>query len=179
MGNKNTDRYISYILRHKPEDAGVTLDEHGWANVEELIAAVNKTHPLDMELLEEFVAGSDKKRFSFNDDKTRIRANHGHTVDVDLGLDEVRPPDTLYHGTAEQFETAIDTQGLISKNRVYVHLSVDEQTALKVGARHGQPVLYRVFSGKMYGDGYAFHRSESGIWLTKRVPHGYLEKVSV
>ncbi len=175
--DESTSRFISLILRHKPETIGITLDEYGWANVDELICGVNRTHPLDMESLERIVAEDEKNRYSFNDDKTLIRANQGHSIPVDVELKEVAPPDILYHGTGEKYVSSIDEQGLIPKSRLYVHLSADVETAEKVGRRHGKPVIYIVKSGEMYRDGILFFLSVNGVWLTKEVPAKYLEKM--
>jgi len=171
---RDTSKFISLILRHKPETIGITLDEHGWANVNELIAGVSKTHPLDMAMLERIVAEDEKQRYSFNEDKTLIRANQGHSIPVDVELEEVQPPEVLFHGTGERFVASINEQGLIPKSRLYVHLSKDEETAYKVGQRHGKPFIYKVKSGEMYRDGYKFYRSVNGVWLTKAVPVKYL-----
>ena len=177
MSDKETRKYISLILRHKPETIGITLDEHGWADVSELIARVNKTHSLDMVGLDRIVAEDEKQRYSFNEDKTLIRANQGHSISVDVELENVEPPEILYLGTATKYEEVIDREGLISKSRLYVHLSGDEETARKVGIRHGKLVMYRVKSGEMRKAGYEFFRSVNGVWLTKAVPARYLEKV--
>lgn len=174
--DRETSKFISLILRHKPGTIGITLDEHGWANVDELIAGVSITHPLDMAGLERIVAEDEKQRYSFNEDKTLIRANQGHSIPVDVELEKVEPPEILYHGTGEKFIASIDEQGLIPKSRLYVHLSGDEDTAHKVGQRHGKPVIYTVKSGEMYRDGIAFYRSVNGVWLTKAVPVKYLER---
>ena len=152
------------------------MDEHGWANVDELIAGVSKTHPIDMDVLEQIVREDEKQRYSFNEDKTLIRANQGHSIPVDVELEEKEPPEFLYHGTGEKYMSSIDAQGLIPKSRLYVHLSFDEETAIKVGQRHGKPVIYTVKSGEMYKDGYKFFCSVNGVWLTKEVPVKYLEK---
>ena len=173
---QKTSRYLSMILRHRPEVIGITLDEHGWADVDELIAGINKTHPLDRKMLEQIVAQDEKQRYSFNEDKTRIRANQGHSVPVDVELEEKEPPRILYHGTGEKYVQSIDRQGLIPKTRLYVHLSSDIPTAQKVGKRHGKPVVYLVKSLAMYRDGYRFFQSVNGVWLTKEVPVSYLEK---
>ena len=175
--DRETSKFISLILRHKPETIGITLDEHGWANVDELIAGVSKTHPLDMTVLERIVAEDGKQRYSFNEDKTLIRANQGHSIPVDVELEKVEPPEILYHGTGEKFVASIDEQGLIPKSRLYVHLSGDEDTARKVGQRHGKPVIYTVKSGEMYRNGTAFYRSVNGVWLVKEVPVKYLLKI--
>lgn len=178
MSDKNTSKFISLILRHKPETIGITLDEHGWANVSELIARVNKTHTLDMEILERIVAEDEKQRYSFNENKSLIRANQGHSIPVDVELEEVTPPDILYHGTSEKYTTSIDVQGLIPKSRLYVHLSGDVDTARKVGSRHGKPVIYAVKSGEMHRDGIVFYKSVNGVWLTRLVDAKYLGKLS-
>ena len=176
MGLKETSKFISLILRHKPDVIGITLDEHGWANVDELIAGVSKTHPIDMAILEQIVAEDEKQRYSFNEDKTLIRANQGHSIPVDVELEEKEPPEILFHGTGEKYTASIDKEGLIPKTRLYVHLSSDEATAAKVGQRHGKPVIYKVKSGNMYRDGYKFYISVNGVWLTKSVPVKYLER---
>ena len=176
MDLTRTSRYISLVLRHKPEEAGITLDEHGWADVSELIAGVNRTHPLTMELLDEIVRTDEKRRYSFNEDRTLIRANQGHSIPVDVELERLEPPEVLYHGTGRKYVPSIDRQGLLPKSRLYVHLSADEDTAMKVGRRHGEPVIYMVQAGRMSADGYPFYRSANGVWLTKKVPTEYLAK---
>ncbi len=176
MSNNETSKYISLILRHKPETIGITLDEHGWADVSELIKGISKTHHLDMETLEEIVKTDNKQRYSFNEDKTKIRANQGHSIPVDVELDAKEPPEFLWHGTGEKFVASIDREGLIPKSRLYVHLSADYDTAKVVGARHGKPVIYKVKSGEMQQYGYTFYQSVNGVWLTKEVPTKYLNK---
>lgn len=176
MSLTEISKYISLILRHKPETIGINLDEHGWADVDELITGISKTHKFDMHMLEEIVRTDSKQRYSFNEDKTLIRANQGHSVQVDVELEEKEPPDTLWHGTGEKYTASIDMQGLIPKSRLYVHLSKDKETAIKVGQRHGRPVLYTVKSREMHGDGYKFYLSKNGVWLTKEVPVKYLKK---
>ena len=174
MSDRSTSKYISLILRHKPEVIGISLDEHGWAVVDDLIKGVNKTHPLDMATLERIVAEDEKQRYSFNEDKTLIRANQGHSIPVDVELQEVVPPDVLFHGTGIKYKGSIDAQGLIPKSRLYVHLSPDAETARKVGQRHGKPVIYTIDAAAMHADGYRFFRSVNGVWLTKEVPKEYL-----
>ena len=176
MSLKETSKYMSLILRHKPDAIGITLDEYGWANVDELIAGIAKDNEFNMEILEEIVRTDEKQRYSFNEDKTLIRANQGHSIPVDVELEEKEPPEILYHGTGEKYVSSIDAQGLIPKSRLYVHLSKDEETAVKVGSRHGKPVIYIVKAKQMYEDGYKFYISENGVWLTKEVPVKYLEK---
>lgn len=178
MSLKNTSKYLSLILRHKPETIGITLDEHGWAKVDDLIAGIAKTHSCNMEILEEIVDTDEKQRYSFNEDKTLIRANQGHSIAVDVELEEAAPPKELWHGTGEKYTASIEAQGLIPKSRLYVHLSKDRETAVKVGGRHGKPVLYRIKSGEMRADGYSFFLSKNGVWLTKEVPVRYLKRVA-
>ena len=176
MDMNKTSKFISLILRHKPEVIGITLDEHGWADVEKLVAGIQRTQAFDMEMLEEIVRTDHKQRYSFNEDKTLIRANQGHSVPVDVELSVIKPPEVLYHGTGQKYVDSIDKIGLIPKSRLYVHLSGDIDTAVKVGSRHGKPVVYRVASGRMEEDGYVFYRSVNGVWLTKEGPVSYLEK---
>ena len=176
MSLKDVSKYMSLILRHKPDAIGITLDEHGWANVDELISGIAKDNEFNMEILEEIVRTDEKQRYSFNEDKTLIRANQGHSIPVDVELEELVPPEILWHGTGEKYVTSIDKQGLIPKSRLYVHLSKDEETAINVGSRHGKPVIYLVSAKKMYEDGYKFYRSVNGVWLTKGVPLQYLQK---
>ncbi len=175
---EKTSRFISFILRHKPEAIGISLDEHGWADVEDLIDGINRSggHTLDMEGLEEIVRTDEKQRYSFNEDHSLIRANQGHSIPVDVELEEKTPPDVLWHGTGEKYVSSIDKQGLIPKSRLYVHLSTDMETAQKVGSRHGKPVIYRIDCRKMAEDGYSFFLSANHIWLTKAVPAVYLKR---
>ena len=176
MSVQETSKFISLILRHKPETIGITLDEHGWANVDELIEGISKTHEINREILEEIVRTDNKQRYSFNEDKTLIRANQGHSIPVDVELEEVEPPKYLYHGTGEKFRDSIDAEGLKPKSRLYVHLSEDIETATKVGSRHGKPVVYRVFAGWMHKNGFRFYKSVNGVWLTKDVPTKYIKR---
>ena len=172
----DTSKFIALVLRHKPEEIGISLDEHGWANVDELIAGIAKTQPFDMAMLEEIVSSDDKQRYSFNEDKTLIRANQGHSIPVDVELEKKIPPEILYHGTGEKYVESIERQGLIPKSRLYVHLSADYETAVKVGSRHGKPVVYTVTAGEMQKDGYVFYQSVNGVWLTKNVLVEYLAR---
>ena len=176
MSLKSTSKFISLILRHNPGAIGITLDEHGWADVEELIKGIQKTRDFSMEMLEEIVRTDEKQRYSFNEDKTLIRANQGHSIPVDVEFPEKKPPEILFHGTGEKFVSSIDEQGLIPKSRLYVHLSKDEETAKKVGSRHGRPVIYKVKAAKMAEDGFKFYLSVNGVWLVKGVPPEYLAK---
>ena len=168
---------MSLILRHRPESIGISLDEHGWANVDELLSGIGEQHPIDMDMLEEIVRADKKQRYSFNEDKTLIRANQGHSIPVDVELEKKNPPEILWHGTGKKYVESIDQEGLIPKTRLYVHLSSDYDTAIKVGKRHGEPVIYKVDTKRMTEDGYEFFLSVNGVWLTKRVPALYLEKI--
>ena len=178
MDLNNISKYMSLILRHKLDVIGIELDEHGWANVNDLISGIEKdNHGFNFELLEEIVRSDSKQRYSFNDDKSLIRANQGHSVNVDVELKEKEPPEYLYHGTVEKYVKSINQDGLIPKSRLYVHLSKDIKTAENVGKRHGKEVVYCIDSRQMYRDGYKFYLSENGVWLTKEAPVKYLEMV--
>jgi len=170
---KSTSKFLSLILRHKPQIVGLELDEHGWADVEELISRVKG---LNLAKLEQIVAQDEKQRYSFSADKKLIRANQGHSIPIDLELAELEPPEILYHGTAESFSSSIIAQGLLKMSRLYVHLSSDVETAEKVGRRHGKPKIFLVESHKMFRDGYKFYRSVNGVWLTEHVPAKYLKE---
>lgn len=174
MSHKHIGPFLSYILRHGPETIGITLDEHGWANVDELIAGIAKQQHFDMAMLEDIVATDNKGRYSFNVDKTRIRANQGHSVPVDVELEQAIPPEYLYHGTGEKYVASIEQLGLVSKQRLHVHLSSDYKIAEEIGARHGKSVVYRIAAKKMAEDGYAFFKSVNNVWLTENVPVKYL-----
>ena len=179
MNLQSIRRYISLILIHKPEVIGIALDEHGWANVNELITKINDNSDIrefNRAALEYIVKTDNKQRYSFNDDKTLIRANQGHSIPVDVELIEKEPPCILYHGTGEKYVTSIDQNGLVPKSRLYVHLSKDVETAKAVGKRHGKEVVYSINSEQMYKDGYKFYLSKNGVWLTKKVPVKYLMK---
>ena len=177
MNLTKTSKFISLILRHRPEAIGISLDEHGWARVDELIQGISKRQPFSMEMLEEIVRTDKKQRYSFNENKTLIRANQGHSIPVDVELPEKKPPRILYHGTGEKFVNSIDRQGLLPRGRLYVHLSPDEATAKIVGARHGKPVIYQVLAGEMADQGFTFYQSVNGVWLTKKVPAEFLRKI--
>ena len=175
---KKLSVFISLVLRHKPDAVHIILDEHGWANVEELLNGINETgRKIDMKILEEIVATDNKQRYSFNQDKTLIRANQGHSIPVDVELKEQEPPEILYHGTAIRFLENIMSEGLKPMSRLYVHLSKDTETALKVGKRHGDPIILKIYSGEMYKDGCSFCLSENGVWLTKKVDVKYFEVI--
>jgi len=171
-------KFLSLVLRHKPEEIGITLDSAGWVSVSELMDASNRYgFTLSLEEIETVVATSDKKRFALNEDHSMIRANQGHSVEVDLGYQPQTPPDVLYHGTATRFMSAIKEKGLIKGQRHHVHLSKEIETAVKVGERHGKAVVLVVKSGLMHKDGHIFFISENGVWLTDSVPPTYLEEM--
>ena len=176
----NISRYISLILRHKPETINIVLNEHGWANVDELINGIKKQYnEFDMETLDEIVKTDNKQRYSFNEDKTLIRANQGHSINVDVELKEIEPPKVLFHGTGEKYLGSIEKQGLLSMSRLYVHLSSDINVARTVGKRHckgdEEPVVLFIDTEQMYRDGYKFYLSKNKVWLTKHVPEKYIK----
>lgn len=168
-------KLLALVLRHKPQELGLTVDAHGWAQVDAVVQAFSKIGPFDKGLLERIVREDSKGRYSFSEDKTKIRANQGHSLPVDVGLAQAQPPEVLYHGTGAKYVQSINTQGLLPQTRLYVHLSQDVVTAVKVGKRHGKPVIYRVAAGEMARAGCEFYLSVNGVWLTKRVPAKYLQ----
>jgi putative RNA 2'-phosphotransferase len=169
-------KFLSLVLRHQPEKIGITLDAAGWVSVRELLDACGRHGvALTREQLDEVVATSDKKRFAFSDDALRIRANQGHSVEVELGYTPLAPPDVLFHGTVDRFLASIHEKGLIKGERHHVHLSADEETAAKVGQRRGKPVILKINAAKMHGAGHVFYRSENGVWLTDHVPAEFIE----
>lgn len=171
-----SSKFLSLVLRHDPGAIGLALDPQGWADVDELIALAGRAgSPLDRELIAEIVATNDKQRFALSPDGSRIRANQGHSVAIDPGLEPLVPPDILFHGTATRFLDSIRAQGLIPGSRLHVHLSEDEASTLNVAQRHGKPVLLTVRAGAMHAAGMVFYRSENGVWLTERVPAEYLD----
>ena len=178
MANDKLSIFLSLILRHKPETIGITLDKHGWANVKDLIAGINRTgRTIDMKTLEEIVRTDSKGRYSFNDNKTFIRANQGHSIPVDVELKEECPPSMLYHGTATRFLDSIKKHGIKPMKRLYVHLSLDFETAIKVGSRHGSSAVLAIDTEQMYKDGAKFYLSENGVWLTKHIDWRYVTNV--
>jgi len=176
---KNTDsRFLSYVLRHKPKAIGLKLDEHGWASVESLLDCVNSHgRKLNLSSLKEIVRTNNKKRFSFSDDGLMIRANQGHSIDIDLGLESKTPPEFLYHGTAVKFIPSIKkSNGLLSMNRNHVHLSHEIETAKQVGTRHGKALVMTIKAGEMNNNGYKFFLSDNNVWLTNHVPLVYIKE---
>ena len=173
---KNISKFLSLVLRHKPQEIGLLMDANGWVNVDELIEKCNKNKTsLDFETLEEIVITSDKQRFAFNDDYTKIRANQGHTVNVDLEFEVTRPIEFLYHGTVEKYIESIKSNGLQKMQRLHVHLSKDLETAIKVGSRRGKPIILKIYALKMHENGHEFFLSKNGVWLGNEVPAMYIE----
>lgn len=176
MSVTRISRFISLVLRHKPEEAGIKLDNHGWADVADLIHGVDKRYPgFDMSLLEYIVDTDNKQRYSFNSDKTKIRANQGHSIPVDLEFEEKIPPEILYHGTATKYLDSILNTGINKQTRQYVHLSDNIDTAIKVGKRHGNCVVLKIDTVSMIKNNYKFYQSENKVWLTDHVPVEYIE----
>jgi putative RNA 2'-phosphotransferase len=175
MNNIKISKFLSLVLRHKPETIGLSLDKNGWADVQELIEKINQHHfPFDFSRLKNVVETSDKKRFAYSSDFTKIRANQGHSISVDLELEAKLPPDILYHGTAEKNLISIKEKGLLKGQRHHVHLSINTETANKVGMRYGKPVVLKIDSKKMFENGIKFYESENGVWLTDHVPSQYI-----
>lgn len=175
--HRKLSTFISLILRHKPEVIGIELDSHGWADVNELIHKINFSGKnkwyIDPQDLDEIVEGDEKQRYSYNADKTKIRANQGHSVHVDLELNPLEPPCILFHGTSIENLKKIAKTGICKMSRQYVHLSSDIETAIKVGSRHGTPVVITISSFAMYNDDIPFYLSENDVWLTEHVPVEY------
>lgn len=175
MNNTSTSKFLSLILRHKPEEIGLALDPNGWAVIDELIALAGlRGTQISRTQVETIVAESDKQRFAISADGMKIRANQGHSVDIALGLAPQTPPEQLFHGTATRFLESIRESGLRPASRQHVHLSSDATTAEKVGSRHGKPVILTVESGQMARDGNLFYLSANGVWLTEGVPAKFL-----
>ena len=173
---EHLSKFLSLILRHKPETIGIKLDSHGWANVNELLEGINRSgKKIDLSILEKVVKENDKKRFSFNEGKTKIRANQGHTKKVDVELEEKIPPKFLYHGTISRNMDSINARGILKMKRLYVHLSADIETAQKVAdRRHSESIIYKIDAAAMSKAGYKFFKSVNCVWLTDHVPQKYL-----
>ncbi len=171
-----TSKFLSLVLRHEPEKIGLELDPAGWVSVETLLANLQRAgRAITLAELEEVVATNEKKRFSFSPDGQRIRANQGHSVEVELGYTPQTPPDWLYHGTASRFLDSIGAQGLLKGERHHVHLSLERATAVAVGQRHGRPVVLTIDAAGMIAAGHAFFVSENGVWLTEHVPTQFIQ----
>lgn len=171
-----TSKFLSLVLRHDPGKVGIVLDEAGWTDVATLLDALARHgHPLTRSELDDLVKTSDKQRYALSPDGTRIRANQGHSVDVELDLPQATPPARLYHGTVAEFLDSIREKGLIKGSRHHVHMSADVETAKKVGGRRGKPVILVVRAEEMAAAGHVFFRSANGVWLTDHVPPSFLE----
>lgn len=176
MTDTSLSKFLSLVLRHKPETINLALNEQGWAKIDDLLIKMRQAGKvIDRERLEKIVASNDKRRFSISTDGKYIRANQGHSINVELGLKPRNPPDLLYHGTATRFLDSIQQQGLIKGHRQHVHLSKDYVTALNVGQRHGKPIVLKVKAGLMHNEGHLFYLSDNGVWLTEQVPKQFLE----
>jgi len=170
-----TSKFLSLVLRHKPEKAGLTLDDSGWCSVDDLLqGCAAGGYRISREELDAVVSENDKKRFQFSDDGKRIRASQGHSIEVDLQYAPKQPPAILYHGTATRFVDSIKKLGLIKGSRQQVHLSADLDTAFKVGKRHGKPVVIKIDAGEMHQSGIPFYLTPNGVWLVDAVPPQYL-----
>jgi putative RNA 2'-phosphotransferase len=169
-------KFLSLVLRHQPETIGIRLDKNGWTDVNELLEKASKAGiQIDRQTLNHVVDTNSKKRFAFNDDLTKIRASQGHSIDIELGYTNQKPPEILFHGTGERSVQSILEKGLEKQSRQHVHLSSDYETAIKVGQRHGKPFVFKVLAGQMYNDGFLFFISDNGVWLTEKVPAKYLK----
>lgn len=170
-------KFLALVLRHDPGRIGLTLDPQGWVDVDALLGAAAAVGvPISRMELEEVVRTNPKQRFALDTAGSRIRANQGHSLDVDLGLSPVEPPVRLFHGTSRSVRQAVLAEGLRPMSRHQVHLSADRETALTVGRRHGPPVVLIVNGHRMFVDGHRFSRSVNGVWLTDHVPSAYLER---
>lgn len=168
-------KFLSFVLRHKPDAIGLTLDPQGWVSIDELVEKGNAAGTqFSREALLHVVTTSNKTRFSLSDDRQRIRAAQGHSVAVELGLSPQEPPSILYHGTATRFVHSILSEGLRPQARQQVHLSADEATAHRVGQRHGKPVIFEIEAIRMHTQGFKFFLADNGVWLTDQVPAEFL-----
>ncbi len=168
-------KFLSLVLRHKPETIDLNMDVNGWAEVEELLLKLEQSDvKLSLESLQAIVANNDKKRFAFSSDLKKIRASQGHSLNIDLNLKKSTPPAILFHGTAEKNIGSIKEKGLLKGERQHVHLSTDIETARKVGSRHGKPVVLKVSSEEMHISEIVFYKSKNGVWLTNRVQPRYI-----
>lgn len=164
-------KYLSLLLRHDPSQAGLSLDCAGWTDVRALLHAVGWS----MSELEEIVSTDEKKRYEFDQYKTKIRASQGHSVDVDLGYEIKIPPEYLYHGTSRDNLDSIKSSGLLKMERHDVHMFADKDLALDIAKkRRKNPIVLAISSGQMSTDGFEFNLSANNVWLVKTVPPSYL-----
>jgi len=172
---KQVSKSMSYVLRHKPDAIGITLDPNGWVGVQQLLDAFNDNgKPFTRAILERAVRENDKQRFEFSEDGERIRARQGHSIAVELGYEPAAPPDVLFHGTARHNLGAIREKGLLKMNRHHVHLSTSRQTMLAVAQRHGKPVILEVDAKRMHAEGHAFYVTGNDVWLVESVAPRFL-----
>lgn len=176
--NTQISKFLNLVLRHQPETINIQLDENGWADIDDLIEKANKHGvQFDRETLNYVVDTNSKKRFAINKELNKIRASQGHSVKIELGYDNQKPPVMLFHGTSEKSVDSILEKGLEKRSRQHVHLSSDYNTALEVGSRHGKPIVFEVFAEKMHSDNFQFFLSDNGVWLTDNVPPNYIRQI--
>jgi putative RNA 2'-phosphotransferase len=179
VNKTKASKFMSLVLRHDPSAADLTLDANGWARIDSLLAGMNaKGFAVTYDVLMEIVVEDEKRRYAVSDDGLSIRANQGHSIEVDVQLEQVRPPDVLFHGTGERSVDSIRRDGLRPMSRQHVHLSPDVPTATAVGNRHGRPFIFRVDAKAMADAGISFYRSGNGVWLVDHVPPQYLSEAS-
>ena len=174
--DKEISKFMSLVLRHQPEKINVVLDENGWTDVAIFLSQMNtKGFSVDMKKLEEIISINEKQRFALNDTKDKIRANQGHSVEIDLGLSPTEPPQILYHGTSQNAISSIKEQGITKQNRQHVHLSAQIETAINVGSRHGKVVVLTIKALEMHQNGEIFYISDNGVWLTDMIENKYID----
>ena len=175
LPEERISRFLSLVLRHEPATANVSMDHNGWVRVDLLLKGLNaKGYVVTREILDNVVATNNKKRFEYSEDNKSIRASQGHSVNIDLGYKPETPPDTLYHGTTYRFIHLIKQTGLAKQKRHAVHLSLDADTAINVGSRHGKPCILIINAKQMAEDGFKFYKSANGVWLVDSVPMKYI-----
>ena len=174
--DKEISKFMSLVLRHQPEKINIILDKNGWTDVAIFLSQMNtKGFSVDMKKLEEIISINEKQRFALNDTKDKIRANQGHSVEIDLGLSPTEPPQILYHGTSQNAISSIKEQGITKQNRQHVHLSAQMETAINVGSRHGKVVVLTVRALEMHQNGEIFYISDNGVWLTDMIETKYID----
>lgn len=172
---KDYSKYMSFVLRHHPEEIDVVLEDGGWAPLDILIKKMNeKGYKVNLDIVRDVVNSNDKKRFTINEDKTKIKANQGHSVEIDLKLQKKIPPVMLYHGTSEKYVKDIKKKGILKMKRHHVHLSADKDTAINVGFRHGKPFVLSIDTKSMYADNIDFYQSDNNVWLTDYIAPKYI-----
>lgn len=173
---KRIGRFLSLVLRHRPKLLGIQLDPQGWTDVDILLAKLSTTDKaISREQLDLLVANNPKQRYAYNEDGTKIRAQQGHSVEVELNYEATEPPEYLYHGTVPRFLDSIMRTGLQKRKRHHVHLSPDLETATNVGQRRGDAIILTIQAGEMHKDGYAFYCSGNGVWLADEIPSQYIK----